>query len=36
VALEEDQIVLHFQPKVSVADGRVVGFESLARWQHPE
>jgi EAL domain-containing protein (putative c-di-GMP-specific phosphodiesterase class I)/DNA-binding NarL/FixJ family response regulator len=35
-ALEQDQILLHFQPKVSATDGGVAGFESLARWQHPE
>jgi diguanylate cyclase (GGDEF)-like protein len=34
-ALEHDEILLHYQPKTSVADGRVVGAEALARWQHP-
>jgi len=36
VALEKEQIVLHFQPKVSLTAGSVVGFEALARWQHPD
>lgn len=35
-ALDQDQIQLHYQPKISLADNELVGFESLARWQHPE
>jgi PAS domain S-box-containing protein len=35
-AIETDEIVLHYQPKISVSDGTVVGAEALARWQHPE
>ena len=31
----DDEIRLHFQPKVSVATGAVIGAEALARWQHP-
>ncbi|MGE0224406.1 MAG: EAL domain-containing protein [Acetobacteraceae bacterium] len=34
-ALQWDQIVAQFQPKVSLADGHVVGMEALARWPHP-
>ncbi|HEY0869769.1 MAG TPA: diguanylate cyclase, partial [Acidothermaceae bacterium] len=34
-AMEMHEIVLHYQPKVSVATGEVVGVEALARWQHP-
>ena len=34
-ALEMHEIVLHYQPKVRVATGEVVGVEALARWQHP-
>jgi diguanylate cyclase len=35
-AIEENQLVLHYQPKVSVPTGQVSGVEALVRWQHPE
>ena len=35
-ALGRGQLLLHFQPKIDVATGRVCGFEALLRWQHPE
>ena len=34
-AIEENQLVLHYQPKIEIASGRVVGVEGLVRWQHP-
>lgn len=35
-ALETNEIFAWFQPQLRVADGCVVGFEALARWDHPE
>ncbi len=34
-ALQDEQLVLYFQPKSDVETGRLVGFEALVRWQHP-
>lgn len=34
-ALERDEFILHFQPKVSLADGSISGLEALLRWNHP-
>lgn len=34
-AIEEGQIHLHYQPKVVLRTGKVVGFEALVRWKHP-
>lgn len=34
-ALDSGQILLHFQPKVDLTTGIVVGAEGLARWEHP-
>lgn len=35
-ALIAGEFVLHYQPKVNMRQGRVIGAEALIRWQHPE
>ena len=34
--IDQDQFVIHYQPQIAVADGRLIGVEALARWQHPQ
>ena len=34
-AIEQNQLVLHCQPKIELATETVVGVEALVRWQHP-
>ena len=35
-ALEQGALALHFQPKLELTSGRIVGFEALARWEDSE
>jgi diguanylate cyclase (GGDEF)-like protein len=34
-AVENDEFLLHYQPKMDVASGRICGLEALLRWQRP-
>ena len=34
-AIAEDQLALHYQPQIALADGRVKTLEALVRWHHP-
>lgn len=36
VALNQRQFVLHYQPRVDLLSGRIIGAEALIRWQHPQ
>ena len=35
LALRRGELILHYQPRISVATGELVGAEALLRWQHP-
>jgi EAL domain-containing protein (putative c-di-GMP-specific phosphodiesterase class I)/CheY-like chemotaxis protein len=35
-AIQYNEFVVHYEPQIDLASGRVLGVEALARWQHPE
>ena len=35
-AVQENQLFLHFQPKIRMRGGKLIGVEALVRWNHPE
>jgi diguanylate cyclase (GGDEF)-like protein/PAS domain S-box-containing protein len=35
-ALEKDEFVMHYQPKIDLKTGAITGVEALIRWNHPE
>ena len=36
LAIQRNEFVLHYQPQITIATGRIAGVEALIRWQHPQ
>jgi len=35
-AIYQGELVVHYQPKIELSTGRIIGMEALVRWEHPE
>jgi diguanylate cyclase (GGDEF)-like protein/PAS domain S-box-containing protein len=35
-AIQQNELELYYQPKINLADGRLIGSEALLRWKHPQ
>jgi diguanylate cyclase (GGDEF)-like protein/PAS domain S-box-containing protein len=35
-ALERQEMLLHYQPRIDLSTGQITGMEALVRWQHPD
>jgi len=35
-ALKNEEFLLHYQPQIDIANGRIIGVEALVRWQPPD
>jgi len=36
IALENEELSVHYQPKIDILSGKIIGMEALIRWEHPE
>ena len=35
-AIDNNELILHYQPKIDLLSGKIIGAEALIRWQHPD